>query len=214
MMDRASVNSAFAKQVADTVIARLLPTLGLVPVGVTARHIHLCQEDINALYGKDYQLASVRKLTQPGQFITNDFVELVGEKSSIKLRVLGPPRVATQVEILRSDAHRIGLDAPVRHSGVLDGTPGGLLRTANGTVRISSGVIIPDRHLHLSESEAETYGLQDGDHIRVFIKGDRPGILDNVVVRAGKSHALDLHLDVDDANAFGLRQGDLLRLAK
>jgi putative phosphotransacetylase len=187
----------------------------LIPVGISARHLHLRREHIDILFGKGYRLSNIRKLSQPGVFLTEDFVELIGPGGKIeRLRVLGPEREETQVELARSDARRIGMEPPVRPSGSLRDTPGAVLRTDIGALRLSRGVIIPDRHLHLSETEARGLGLADGDRIRVFVGGDKPGVMEGVLVRAGDGHALDFHIDADDANAFGLRQGMLLPFEK
>jgi putative phosphotransacetylase len=183
----------------------------VVPVGISAHHLHLTRSDTDALFGKGYELSYVKPITQPKQFVTNDFVELVGAKgTSVKLRVLGPFREKTQVEITRSDARRLGILPVVRASGDLSGTPGGILRTERGEVRLEHGVIVTDRHLHLSESEAIAFGLSDGDAVDVFVPGDKAGIMKNVRVRAGEGNALDLHIDPDDANAFAIEQGQLL----
>ena len=203
-----------ARLIADGVTAGLMSVAGLVPVGVSARHVHLTAEDLSKLFGAGYRLTPVRMLTQPGQFAADAFVELAGAQTSVKLRVVGPTRKQTQVELSRSDANRLGIDAPVRHSGILSGTPGGILRGPAGEVRLTQGVIVADRHLHLSRREALAYGLRDGEKVRVHAGGDKAGIMENVTVRAGEGHALDLHIDADDANAFGLRQGDRLRLEK
>lgn len=186
-----------------------------VPAGISARHVHLSRQDTDALFGKGYKLSYVKPLTQPGQYVTNDFISLFGPKGTLeKIRVLGPERKRTQVEISRSDARIVGLDPPVRPSGDLDGTPGALLRGPRGEVTIPLGVIIADRHLHLTADEARQYHLSDGDKIRVFVPGDRGGIMENVTVRAGEGNALALHLDTDDGNAFGLSQEQLLRIEK
>jgi len=211
-MKNITADTPLASLIADSVVAKLMPAIGLVPVGISARHVHLSPDDLNVLFGENYRLKSIKMLSQPGQFASDAFVELVGSTISIKLRVIGPTRKQTQVEISRSDANRIGIDAPVRHSGVLDGTPGGLLRGPQGSVQLKQGVIVADRHLHLTVEEALAYRLRDGDKVRVYVDGDKAGIMENITVRAGDSHALDLHIDTDDANAFGLEQGKLIKL--
>ena len=205
-----------ANLIAQAVRSAIQPVPGdRVPLAVSARHVHLSRQDIDTLFGKGYELRSVRPLTQPEQYVTEDFVELQGKNGVLRLRVLGPARRETQVEITRSEAMRLGIPTPpVRPSGRLEGSVGGLLRGPKGATQLTKGVIIADRHLHMSADEALFYGLKDGERIRVFLEGDRPGTMENVTVRAGDGHKLDLHIDTDDANAFGVKQGDLVRFER
>ncbi|MGI6168759.1 MAG: phosphate propanoyltransferase [Christensenellales bacterium] len=190
-------------------------TQNMVPVGISARHVHLSRQDVDALFGEGYVLTYTKPLTQPEQYVTNDFVSLVGPKGTLAtIRVLGPERKETQVEISRTDARAIGLEPPVRPSGVLGGSPGAVLRGPAGEIALDFGVIIADRHLHLTVDEAQAYQLSNGDRIRIFVPGDRGGTMENVAVRAGEGNALALHLDTDDGNAFGLSQGQMLRIEK
>lgn len=182
-----------------------------VPAGIAARHIHLCGEDIRRLFGPGYQLTPKKALTQPGQFACEECLDVIGPKGELKrVRVLGPERGSTQVELSQTDCRTIGVKAPVRSSGDLDGTPGVTLRGPKGEYAIPSGVIVADRHLHMSPLEAAAFGLSDGDRVSVRVDGPKPGILGNVLVRSGKGHALDFHIDTDDGNAFLLSQGQLV----
>ena len=127
-----------------------------------------------------------------------------------KVRILGPERPEAQVELAQTDCRVIGVQAPVRASGHVEGTPGVLLQGPRGVFSLPRGVIVADRHLHMSTAQAAAFGLSDGDTVRVRVEGGKPGILDGVLVRAGERYELDLHLDTDDANAFQLRQGQLV----
>lgn len=182
-----------------------------VPVGISVRHIHLTRADVDALFGRSYQLTPKKALSQPGQFACEECLDVIGPKGELKkVRILGPERPATQVELAQTDCRNIGVSAPVRSSGDTAGTPGITLRGPKGELRVPEGVIIADRHLHMSPAEAAAFGLADGDRIRVEIGSEKPGILGNVLVRASSKCALDLHIDTDDGNAFLLKQGQLV----
>ena len=182
-----------------------------VPVGISMRHIHLSRREVDALFGRTYQLTPLRPLSQPGQFACQECLDVIGPKGVLhKVRILGPERPEAQVELAQTDCRTIGVQAPVRPSGQVEGTPGVLLQGPQGVLSLPQGVIIADRHLHMSTAQAAAFGLSDGDTVRVRVEGGKPGILDGVLVRAGERYELDLHLDTDDANAFQLRQGQLV----
>lgn len=179
-----------------------------VSVGISVRHIHLSREDVDRLFGRNYQLTPKKQLSQPGQYACEECLDVIGPKGELKkVRILGPERKATQIELAQTDCRNIGITAPVRSSGDTAGTPGVTLRGPLGEVTVPEGVIIADRHLHMSSQEAAAFGLQDGDHVSIRIDGQKPGVLGNVLVRAGNGHSLDLHIDTDDGNAFLLKQG-------
>ncbi len=187
----------------------------LVPTGISARHVHLTREHIDLLFGKGYQLTALKPLSQPGQFAANETVNLVGPKGSIqKVRVLGPERSQSQVEVAQSDARRLGITAPVRSSGKLAGSPGILLQTPAGEVKLNQGVIIPDRHIHMTPADAARFGVKDGEKVSVSVTGEKGGRLENVTIRVSEQYALDFHIDTDDANAFLIRQGQMARVKK
>ncbi|HHW66350.1 MAG: hypothetical protein PWP07_1238 [Epulopiscium sp.] len=187
----------------------------IVPVGISARHVHLSQEHLEILFGKGYQLTHYKDLSQPGQFAAHEKVEVIGPKGSIKnVRILGPIRSNTQVEVALSDARKLGINAPVRSSGDIKGTPGVILRGPAGQVEIPCGVIIAERHLHMSEEEARRFNLKDKDIVTAVVEGSKGGKMSNIVVRVNKDYRLDLHIDTDDANAFNLTQGQYLKLEK
>ena len=179
-----------------------------VSVGISVRHIHLSRGDVDRLFGRNYHLTPKKQLSQPGQYACEECLDVIGPKGELKkVRILGPERKATQIELAQTDCRNIGITAPVRSSGDTAGTPGAILRGPLGQVAVPEGVIIADRHLHMSSQEAAAFGLQDGDHVSIRIDGQKPGVLGNVLVRAGNGHSLDLHIDTDDGNAFLLKQG-------
>lgn len=186
-----------------------------IPVAVSNRHVHLSAADIETLFGKEYTLTKLRELNQPGQYACQELVILTGPKGSIqKIRVLGPARRETQVEILQSDSFRLGIPPAVRMSGELEGTPGGNLAGPAGSVDLKKGVIIAARHLHMAAEEAGWFGLKTGDIVSVKKGGQRSLLFGNVTVRAGEGHSLEMHIDTDEANAAGMQCGEILELIK
>lgn len=188
-----------------------------VPVGVSNRHVHLTQADLEKLFGKDYKLTEKKQLSQPGQFAAEECVTLVGPKRSIeKVRILGPVRPKTQIEISRTDMFNLGFkDVPLKNSGDLEGTPGIKIVAPNGnSITTPEGCIIAARHLHLSPTEAASFGLKDKDVVSIKAAGPKGVIFSNVLVRSGAKHAMDFHIDMDDANCAGLGNGDLVEIIK
>ncbi len=186
-----------------------------VPVTVSNRHVHLCAADLEALFGKGYTPVKLRDLIQPGQYACEEVVTLTGPKGSIeKVRVLGPVRKETQVEISLTDSYKLGIKPEIRMSGDIKGTPGGKLIGPAGTVTLQKGVIVAARHLHMSAEEAGWFGLKDGDVVNVQKSGTRAAAFCNVAVRAGEGHALEMHIDTDEANAAGMIYDELLELHK
>lgn len=182
-----------------------------VPVGISVRHIHLSRRDVDALFGRNYHLTPKKALSQPGQFACEECLDVVGPRGALKkVRILGPERSATQIELAQTDCRMIGINAPVRASGNTKGTPGVTLVGPRGELSVPEGVIIADRHLHMTPAQAAAFGLADGDIVRARIDGEKPGILDGILVRANDKCALDLHLDTDDGNAFQLKQGQMV----
>lgn len=186
-----------------------------VPVGVSNRHVHLSQEDLETLFGEGATLTVKKELSQPGQFAAEETVNLIGPKRSIpNVRILGPVRPQTQVEISLTDSFTLGVTAPVRDSGNLENTPGIIIEGPKGRIEIKEGVIIAQRHLHLHDTEAAELGLKDQDYIQVKADGIRGLIFDQVLVRVSPKFKKDLHLDIDEANAAGLKTGDLVTVIK
>jgi putative phosphotransacetylase len=180
-----------------------------IPVGVSNRHVHLSQEHLEQLFGPGYELTVWKDLGQPGQYASKETVSVVGTKGIIEnVRVLGPVRKKTQVEISRTDSFKLGLKAPIRDSGDLEGSAGCVLVGPKGMVSINSGVIIAARHIHMTPVEAGKYGLHDKDRVSVLVDGERALVFNNVLVRVNRNFALEMHLDVDEANSAWLNNGD------
>jgi putative phosphotransacetylase len=186
-----------------------------VPVGISNRHVHLSQEDLETLFGKGYQLTPIKDLSQPGQFASDEVVSVIGTKGRInKVRILGPVRKQTQVEISRTDSFSLGIDPPVRDSGDLSGSPGVIIEGPKGQIELNEGAVCAQRHLHLHTDEAEKIGLKDKEFICVRTSGNRSLVFEKVLVRVGDNYAMDLHLDTDEANAAGLKNGDIVTVVK
>jgi acetate kinase len=176
-----------------------------IPVGVSVRHVHLSRADCDTLFGPGYELTKKREVTQPGQYVTRETVDLVGPKGEVRgVAIINPLRKQTQVEVSRTDAYTLGVSPPLRESGKLDGTPGITLRGPAGTVTTSSGVILAHRHVHMSPVQAKDYGVGDKDMIKVRVEGDREMTMGDVIVRVHAEYELDMHIDTDEANAAGL----------
>lgn len=184
-----------------------------VPVGISNRHVHLSQQDIETLFGPGHELTPTKDLSQPGQFATEEIVTLVGPKGSMEgVRVLGPARKATQVELAATDTFKLGVRPPVRDSGEHEGTPGIELVGPKGSVKLDAGVIIAARHIHMTPEDAQKYNLKDGDHVKVAVSGPRAGIFERVLIRVSPNYALDMHVDTDEGNAFNLKNGDIVEV--
>lgn len=187
-----------------------------IPVGISARHVHLSARDLAVLFGPDYRLTPIRALSQPGQFAAAEQVTLVGPKGRIgKVRVLGPVRGRTQVELSRTDTVALGVkDCPVRVSGQLDGTPGIRIVGPKGELDVPEGLIVAARHLHMSDEQAQAYGVHNGQVVSLRVGGERPCLMEGVICRTGAGHELEVHVDTDEANACGLALGELLELVR
>ncbi|MDP6124682.1 MAG: phosphate propanoyltransferase, partial [Candidatus Latescibacteria bacterium] len=183
-----------------------------VPIGVSARHVHLTQHTLEGLFGAGAQLTEYRSLKQPGFFAAEQTVTVVGPRMRAieRVRVLGPLRDYDQVEMSRTDAIAVGLDLLVRDSGDLDGTPGATLVGPAGSVQLSSGVIRAVRHIHLSPEVASAWGVSHRQLIKVSVGGEKPTVLGGVRCRVAEGILLEMHLDTDDANAADVVCGDLM----
>ena len=181
-----------------------------VPVALSNRHLHVSQADLDVLYGEGHELTNVKDLSQPGQYACEEKVDIVGPKNTIKgVRILGPVRPVTQVEISMFDARALGVEGVVRASGNIVGTPGATIVGPKGQVEIKEGIIVAARHLHMHTDDAPKYGLKDRDVIKVRAGGERAVIFENVVVRVHPTFALDMHIDIEEGNAAGVNNGDL-----
>lgn len=196
--------------------------LGVSPEGfptvtcnVSNRHIHVTKEDLETLFGPGAELEVRNHLMQPGQFASEQTVSLIAGRGRVieNVRILGPCRRYTQVEISRTDGFFLGIRPPVRNSGDLKGTAGGTLVGPKGTLVLKEGIIIADRHIHTTPEVAERFGVQNNDFIRVRIgHTDKPTILDRVRIRVLDEFVMEMHLDNDDANACGVTSGDRVEM--
>ena len=177
----------------------------LVPVGVSARHIHLTQEHVEALFGPGYQLTKKKEL-MGGQFASNETVTIVGLKLRAieNVRILGPVRSRTQVEILAGDCFKLGAKAEPRLSGDLDGTPGITLVGPKGSVQTKEGLMVAQRHIHMHPDDAARFGVHDGQSVSIETDGLRGGVYRNVLIRVTPESALECHVDTEEANAMGI----------
>lgn len=187
----------------------------LVPVGISNRHIHLSRSDMDALFGPGSQLTRKTALKQPGQYGAEETLTLRGPKGEIgKVRVLGPLRKETQIEVSIADGFVLGIKPPMRMSGKLENSPGIELVGPHGTVKKESGVIVALRHIHMLPAEAEKLGLRNGDEVDVVVEGVRGGVMHHVTIRAAEASSPEMHIDVEEANAFGLKNNVLVRIVK
>ena len=170
----------------------------------SGRHIHVTREDLDVLFGKGFELDQKKMLSQPGQFASSCKVTVTGPKGSLNLSILGPCRKETQVELSFTDARTLGLDCPVRESGVLAGSPGCTVTGPNGSVELKQGCIIAKRHIHMTPDFAEELGVKDKDIVQVKVGGDRALIFDEVVCRVSPNYANFMHVDYDEINAASL----------
>lgn len=179
-----------------------------IPISISARHVHLCRADVEALFGSGHQLTAKAPLSQPGQFACEEQVAVVGPKGRLdRVRVLGPERPASQVEVSRTDERQLGIDAPIRASGDIAGSPGVVLEGPAGRVSLAAGAIQAQRHVHMSPADAAAYGVTDRAWVMVRVGGPRGLIFDDVLVRVHADFRLDMHVDTDEANAADLQPG-------
>ena len=180
----------------------------LVKIGVSARHVHVNKEDLEILFGKGYELTKKVDLTQPGQYACNEQVILEGPKGKIeRVRILGPLRGESQVEISKTDSFALGINPPVRNSGDLEGAALVKIIGPKGEVEVPAA-IIASRHVHATKEDAIKYGFLDKEFVSIKVKGEKAGILENVYVRVNDSFSYEVHLVTDDANAFLIKNGD------
>ena len=176
-----------------------------IPVGVSKRHLHLSQADMDILFGEGYQLTKMKDLSQPGQYACKETVTICGPKGAIeKVRILGPVRSKTQVEILAGDGFKLGIVSQTRLSGDLQGTPGVAIIGQKGSVQTTEGLIIAQRHIHMTPQDAQRLGVYDGQIVSIQVNGERGGVYNNVAVRANDASALECHIDTEEANAMNI----------
>ncbi len=189
---------------------------GDVPVGVSNRHIHLTREHVEVLFGKGYQLTKIKDLSQPGQFACKEQLTLVGPsmRAIEGVRVLGPERKRSQVEISRTDSFTLKVKPPVRESGDVAGSAPVTIIGPKGIVTLSEGCIIANRHIHMSVEEGEKYGVKDGEYVDVEMGGQRRSLFYDVQIRVHPDFRLEMHVDTDDANAAGIGNGSKVKIIK
>jgi len=184
-----------------------------IPIGVSNRHIHLTLEDIEMLFGQGYKLTNIKNLGQPGEFAAEEVLTVVGPRGVIEsVRILGPVRKVTQIEVSMTDAYRLGLRPPVRESGNVKGTPGVAVVGPLGVVSLEEGVILAARHIHMRPENAKSFLVEDKQKVRVHVPGERAQVFENVLVRVSPKYALEMHVDTDEANAALLKNGDQVRI--
>ena len=184
-------------------------------VETSARHLHVTEEALAALFGEGHKLTNKKDLSQPGQFACEEKVEVVGPKGTLKMSILGPTRPETQIELSFTDARALGITAPIRESGDVAGTPGITLRGPAGEITIDSGVIIAKRHIHITPEDAEAAGVADKEIVSVKIdSADRSTIFGDVVIRVSPKFATAMHIDTDEANAAGIcgQEGEIVNI--
>jgi putative phosphotransacetylase len=189
---------------------------GDIPVGVSNRHIHLTREHVEILFGKGYELTKIKDLSQPGQYACKEQLTIVGPsmRAIEGVRVLGPERKKSQVEISRTDSFVLKVKPPVRESGDIAGSAPVTIIGPKGIVTLNEGCIIANRHIHMSEDEGKAFGVADGEYVDVLMSGERKSMFYDVQIRVHKDFRLEMHIDTDDANAAGVGNGFKAKLIK
>ncbi len=191
-------------------------TEGGIPIGVSNRHIHLSREDLDTLFGKGYELTPIKELSQPGQFACKETLTIIGPsmRPIEGVRVLGPVRRASQVEISATDSYALKVKPPVRESGKIEGSAPIRIVGPKGVVELSEGCIIANRHIHMSPSDGIAFGVSDGDYVDVDVNGKRRTRWFDVQIRVHKDFRLEMHVDTDDANSAGIGNGFIVNIVK
>ena len=189
---------------------------GEIPVGVSNRHIHLSKNDLEVLFGEGYELTPIKDLSQPGQYACKEQLTIIGPsmRPIENVRVLGPVRKNSQVEISMTDSYVLKVKPPVRESGSIKGSAPIRIVGPKGVVELSEGCIIANRHIHMSPDEARVFGLSDGDYVDVDVNGKRRTRWFDVQVRVHKDFRLEMHVDTDDANSAGIGNGFKVKIVK
>lgn len=176
-----------------------------IPIGISARHVHLTQQHVEELFGKGYQLTKKKEL-MGGQFASNELVTIVGTKLRAieNVRILGPCRKASQVEISKTDGIKLGVKAPLRESGKVSGSAPIAIVGPKGVVYLDEGCIVAKRHIHMSPADAERFGVTNGQSVKVRFDNDRGGVMEDVIIRIDPTFTLEMHIDTDEANGLGI----------
>lgn len=181
--------------------------MSTINIEVSARHCHLNHEHIEKLFGKGYDLTPKRALSQPGEFAAKEEITIRGKKGDMKVRVVGPARTRSQVELSVSDCFSVGVKPVLKLSGDTDNTPGILMIGPKGKVKLAKGVLVAKRHIHLNNEQARKMGLRNKQKVSVKINGERSATLHSVIVRTKKTFDMALHLDTDEANSVLWKPG-------
>ncbi len=200
----------------DKVIDRIQNELdNSFEVEASGRHVHLSRKELDALFGTGYELTKAKDLSQPGQYASKERLTVVGPKGAFhNVVILGPVRKESQVEISLTDCLQLGVKAPIRESGDIEGTPGIVLVNGDKSVSLDKGLIVAKRHVHMTPEDAEKIGVKNHDIVKVKVEGARPLIFDDVVIRVSPKFATYMHIDYDEANACGFSKGIRGRIIK
>ena len=193
----------------DKVIDRIQNELdSSFEVEASGRHVHLSRKELDALFGTGYELTKAKDLSQPGQYASKERLTVVGPKGAFhNVVILGPVRKESQVEVSLTDCLQLGVKAPIRESGDIEGTPGIVLVNGDKSVSLEKGLIVAKRHVHMTPEDAEKIGVKNHDIVKVKVEGARPLIFDDVVIRVSPKFATYMHIDYDEANACGFSKG-------
>ncbi|MBN8201134.1 phosphate propanoyltransferase [Bacillus sp. NTK034] len=212
------MNEQAIQSIVEEIVSRLKGSSGKdhsIPMAVSARHCHLSQRDLEILFGTGYQLTKKADLSQPGQFAANETITIAGPRGSLeKVRILGPARNMTQVEVSRTDSIKLGLKPPLRESGNIEGSSPVTLIGPKGSLYKKEGLIIAKAHIHMAPEDAEAFGVENGEYVTVEAEGERPISIGNVLIRISPRYRLEMHIDTDEANAgliAGKTAGRLIR---
>lgn len=213
-LDRGTIERIVREIVVKTVGAP--PWRPNLVVSISARHCHLTDADVETLFGPGHKLTPMKDLYQDGFFAAEETVMVVGPRRRMlpAVRILGPTRPASQVELAFTDGISLGIDLPVRASGKIEGTPGCVLVGPAGVVELKQGVIRAERHVHMSQRDAEFYGVKTGDRIHLRVSSSSPTTFEGLLVRADKTSKLEVHLDTDEGNACDIDHADQIELIK
>lgn len=200
----------------DKVIDRIQNELdGSFEVEASGRHVHLSRKELDALFGTGYELTKAKDLSQPGQYASKERLTVVGPKGAFhNVVILGPVRKESQVEVSLTDCLQLGIKAPIRESGDIEGTPGIVLVNGDKSVSLDKGLIVAKRHVHMTPEDAEKLGVKNHDIVKVKVEGARPLVFDDVVIRVSPKFATYMHIDYDEANACGFSKGIRGRIIK
>ncbi|MHC0037032.1 phosphate propanoyltransferase [Pseudoneobacillus sp. C159] len=187
-----------------------IPNNREIPIAVSNRHIHLSREHLERLFGHGYQLHKLKDLSQPGQFAAKETVTLIGPKGKLeKVRILGPARGDTQIEVSLFDGYTLGITPPIRDSGDIVGTPSVTIQGPRGQLTVQQGLICAARHIHMHTDDAARFHVSNGQRVQVKVGGQRGVIFDQVLVRVSPRYKLEMHIDVDEANAAQIKNGQI-----